>query len=257
MKNKRLITIFVLFSLACTLFTQQHKTTRFLSFDEAQVADSYTQQELINLHLSFSKKKWKRVCRAYTRHLAGKQKRLKREKTPKIIHQIWLGEAIPEHIQKCQATWKQLHPDWDYHLWTKEEISFIYLQNQKPYDIAQTTEEKSALLRYEILYQFGGIFVENHFTCLKPFDLFNENCHFYAGLTGQIKTPKLSDQIIAAAPRHPIIHKCIQTLRKHPCDLTASYFKALKKHPHQKNIALPISYLYGSGKEDHALATFH
>jgi len=254
MKNKRLITIFVLFSLACTLFTQQHKTTRFLSFDEAQVADSYTQQELINLHLSFSKKKWKRVCRAYTRHLAGKQRRLKREKIPKIIHQIWLEEVIPENIQKCQETWKKLHPDWGYYLWTKKEIDFLYLQNQKLYDAAKTLEEKSALLRYEILNQFGGIFVENTLSCLKPFDILNENCHFYAGLTDQIKTPKLSDQIIAAIPRHPIIQKCMQTLRKHPCDLTMSYFRVIKKYPTQINIALPTTYFYGSDQKKSAYA---
>ncbi|MDN3506164.1 MAG: capsular polysaccharide synthesis protein [Simkaniaceae bacterium] len=242
MKNKRLITIFSLLSLVVTLLTQTSKTIRSPSFEESQVLDSYTPQDLINLQLSFGKKRWKRVCRTYTRHLAGKRKRLRREKIPKIIHQIWLGDKIPEDIQKCQATWKELHPDWDYHLWTKEEVSFLYLQNQRTYDSAQSTKEKSTLLRYEILHQFGGVFVENTTCCFKSIDILNEHCHFYASLTDQIKTPKLSDQIIAATPRHPIIQNCLQTHRDRPCNLTESYFRTCKKHPAQANIALPVGY---------------
>ena len=41
---------------------------------------------------------------------------------PKIIHQIWLGPLPPP--QRWLDSWRDHHPDWDYHLWTNEKYQF-------------------------------------------------------------------------------------------------------------------------------------
>jgi hypothetical protein len=39
---------------------------------------------------------------------------------PKILHQIWIGpKPAPTNLMK---TWKDKHPDFEYILWTEQEI---------------------------------------------------------------------------------------------------------------------------------------
>ena len=35
--------------------------------------------------------------------------------------------------------------------------------------------EKSDIFRYEILYRFGGVYVDTDFECIKPFECFAQN----------------------------------------------------------------------------------
>jgi len=39
---------------------------------------------------------------------------------PKVIHQFWVGEKEPpwKHLKTCS----ELHPDWEYHLWTEDRL---------------------------------------------------------------------------------------------------------------------------------------
>ncbi|NGX26887.1 MAG: hypothetical protein K940chlam6_00813 [Chlamydiae bacterium] len=258
MRYKRLILIPIIFFAGWVSFHKPRGVEYFISFDEAQIVNSYSPRDLINFYQKLCKKKWRTVNRLYTRNLGGRKKRHKKERIPKIIHQIWLDGPIPESIQKLQETWKKQHPDWEYHLWTGKEIEFLYLQNRTLYDAVSTSKAKNKILRYEILYQFGGLFVDIDFACIKSFDILNENCDFYAGLTDQIRSPELSSSLIAATPRHPILRECIQKLRKKAPetflgemdDLTNSFFQAVKKFPSQKNVALPATYFYSFSKTD-------
>ena len=54
-------------------------------------------------------------------------------KIPKIIHQIWIGNRqIPKELQKYQLTWKKENPDWEYKLWTNEEVKNYSFLNRPP-----------------------------------------------------------------------------------------------------------------------------
>lgn len=37
-----------------------------------------------------------------------------RATVPKIIHQSWKDEHVPERFLKWQESWKRTHPDWEY-----------------------------------------------------------------------------------------------------------------------------------------------
>ena len=54
---------------------------------------------------------------------------------PKKIHQIWIGpRVLPEKYVEMTANMEAMHPDWEYKLWTHDEIfndryaDDIYLQ---------------------------------------------------------------------------------------------------------------------------------
>ena len=46
---------------------------------------------------------------------------LKMTDFPKIIHQSWANESLREDYKKYSQTWKDLHPDYEYILWTDED----------------------------------------------------------------------------------------------------------------------------------------
>jgi mannosyltransferase OCH1-like enzyme len=40
---------------------------------------------------------------------------------PHIIHQSWKTRDLPTKYRNWHETWKQLHPDWEYRLWTDQD----------------------------------------------------------------------------------------------------------------------------------------
>lgn len=87
---------------------------------------------------------------------------------PKIIHYCWFGYSTkPKLIQKCIASWKQYMPDWEIREWNEE----TYDVNKNLY-IQQAYEKKKWAFvvdyaRFDILNQFGGIFLDTDVELLK------------------------------------------------------------------------------------------
>lgn len=84
---------------------------------------------------------------------------------PKIIHQIWIGPKKKPDIwmDTFKNDYINNNPDWEYKLWNDENISELF--NEFPiifkiYNIEHTYNGKSDLLRYLILYIYGGIYID-------------------------------------------------------------------------------------------------
>ena len=204
-------------------------------------------------------KHWGKIKKLYTQHI------LKGDPTtachiPKIIHQIWLGGPLPEKYKAIQASWRKFHPDWEYRLWTDESVKEFKMQNQALFDSAVNWGEKADILRYEILNQFGGLYVDTDFECLRAFDILHHLCDFYIGLEcieQRFQSPRMSNALIACAPAHPLIRECINSISgdgpRDNCDLiqartgpglvTRVFFRFLDDTSY-KNVALPSTYFY-------------
>ena len=137
-------------------------------------------------------------------------------KVPKIIHQIWLGPKTPPAIfQTSQQSLKKHHPGWEYKLWTDADIPSFILHNKKFYDLTNNYAEKADILRYELLYTFGGVYVDVDFLCFKPFDVLSQY-NLWAALepldcshgTG------INNAIIGSVPGHPILKHCIESVEQ-------------------------------------------
>lgn len=87
---------------------------------------------------------------------------------PKIIHQVWLKGSPHSPPSKLMRTFITHHVGWKYQLWNEDNIR--PLLNQKQFDWTKRIDKKADILRYEMLYQFGGIYADVDFVCLKPFD---------------------------------------------------------------------------------------
>ncbi|CRX38792.1 glycosyltransferase family 32 protein [Estrella lausannensis] len=135
---------------------------------------------------------------------------------PKVVHQIWLGSPVPKKFEKIMKTWMKWH-GWEYKLWTEAEVAKITLVNPGIYQKVKNLGAKSDILRYEILYQFGGVYVDTDFECFCPafFDWAAEQYDFFAGIETLKGCPKLHicNALIGSKPGHPLLQRMLQELQ--------------------------------------------
>jgi len=101
--------------------------------------------------------------------------------TKVLAHFIWIGETgLPPFYQKCINSFYQKHPLWNIKLWTVKDADKI-IQNSK-YDFFKynTFINRYNFIKYHILAQEGGWFVDLDITWKRSID--------------QIYTDKLSNR---------------------------------------------------------------
>ena len=55
-------------------------------------------------------------------------------KIPKILHQFWHGDPMPEKYKQLTEMWKQLHPEWTLMMWDEKAVADFGLANKWMYD---------------------------------------------------------------------------------------------------------------------------
>ncbi len=82
-------------------------------------------------------------------------------KIPKIIHQIWIGnKPIPEKAMVYRKKIIELHPDWTHMLWTDDSVIRSGMSLNKTYYLSENTGHRSDILRYQIMHEYGGIYLD-------------------------------------------------------------------------------------------------
>ncbi len=184
----------------------------------------------------------------YEKNNPAQAKLHKKQRIPKIIHQVWLGGEVPEKFLAMQQSWKDHHPDWEYRLWTDADIEGLKLHNQKLFEEAQDYAQQANIVRYEVLYRYGGVYVDMDFACFAPLDHLHHCYDFYVGISNE-SIILLNNAIIGCKPEHPIMKACVferpgfWTKRLGPKYLTHQFYLTVNfftKHV----IALPCSYFY-------------
>ena len=65
---------------------------------------------------------------------------------------------------------------------------------------------KSDIARYEIIYRYGGVYIDTDFECLRPLDFLHYIYDFYTGIQPLDSAYlQLGIGILAAAPAHPYL----------------------------------------------------
>lgn len=94
-------------------------------------------------------------------------------KIPKIIHQIWIGnKPMP---RAWMATCKAMNPSWEYRLWTEGNLPTDFINRKQIERMAKDQPHfpeagQSDIMRYEILYRYGGFFVDADTEFINPLD---------------------------------------------------------------------------------------
>lgn len=83
---------------------------------------------------------------------------------PKIIHQLWKTNSIPSGFTGFVSKLKQLHPTWEYKLWTDEMLA-TFIQSVYPEFVARYNAyphhiQRVDAARYLILNSIGGVYID-------------------------------------------------------------------------------------------------
>ncbi|NJL47610.1 MAG: hypothetical protein HC929_09165 [Leptolyngbyaceae cyanobacterium SM2_5_2] len=88
---------------------------------------------------------------------------------PKIFHRIWIGDSeIPLDYNKYWQKWKLLHPSWEFKDWGNRNIQELSLYST--IERVTSNAAKADIARYEIVYRFGGIYLDCDMDCYQPID---------------------------------------------------------------------------------------
>ncbi len=90
-------------------------------------------------------------------------------KNKKIIHQIWIGKHNTDF--KFTEKWKELNPEYEYNLWTDDNIDLDILGDNKQIYLDEIDFRlKAKILSYHLIYNYGGIYIDIDCMPLKPLD---------------------------------------------------------------------------------------
>jgi mannosyltransferase OCH1-like enzyme len=116
---------------------------------------------------------------------------------------------MPEIFKAFGDGWKQLHPGWSLIEWGDK---IPLLQNQDIYDRAEEIcpalegQLRSDVVRLELLYKFGGVWIDTDFEALKPIDELLEGVECFAAW---VTRDCINNAIMGAVPGHPFIKRLI------------------------------------------------
>lgn len=150
---------------------------------------------------------------------------------PKVIHFIWIGpRPFPRESIENVRSWIAKHPDWTIKFWTDRDRPLPDNQMQlariqdlqffKLFDCYKKSDnyaEKSDLLRYEILYQEGGIYADHDIRCFQSFEPLCRAFDFYCGMEMPYQTSLSSsvlptNNLLGSRPGHPILKRAMEWL---------------------------------------------
>jgi mannosyltransferase OCH1-like enzyme len=151
---------------------------------------------------------------------------------PKKIHQLWIGpKPAPT---KFMDTWKEKHPDYEYLRWNEKKIEDEKINFECQTQINQMEElnGKADIIRWELLYKYGGIFLDADSICIKEFDdLLNDNKSFFSYENEHVRGagwgrgnkmydlalanthPLVATGTMAFPPKHPLVRMAIDWIK--------------------------------------------
>jgi inositol phosphorylceramide mannosyltransferase catalytic subunit len=133
-----------------------------------------------------------------------------RVRIPRIFHQVWLGpNPLPKPFAAYQQSWLRHHPDWELRLWTEDNLP-------KPLRRAEAAErlripaERANILRLEVVWRFGGVYLDTDLECLRSIEPLLEDTDFFTVLRG---SGVADNYFFGAVPGHPILDRGLDHIK--------------------------------------------
>jgi mannosyltransferase OCH1-like enzyme len=129
---------------------------------------------------------------------------------PRVFHQIWVGpNPFPEELAGYQETWLRHHPGWELRLWT-EETRPDELRRPESYERLRVPAERADILRLEVVWRYGGVYIDTDFECLRSIEPLLEDVDFFAAYR---KPRRVNNALFGAVAGHPILDRALDEMR--------------------------------------------
>ncbi|PFH52816.1 glycosyltransferase family 32 protein [Amanita thiersii Skay4041] len=199
----------------------------------------------------------------------------KPERIPRILHQTWKSDTLPERWRGISQACRDMMPDYEYMLWTdaasRDFIATHYPWFLDTFDHYPYNIQRADVIRYFVLHHYGGIYLDLDIGCLRPLD----PLLVYPVIFPKTIPVGLSNDLMFSEKHHPIMEQTIHNLitfdhnwvlnyptvmfSTGPMYLSMQYGLYVSTHPSTANIevrVLPKS-LYGkNAKEGEAPHSF-
>jgi len=90
---------------------------------------------------------------------------------PKIIHQTWKNNVIPDNWKDAVNSCKEVNNDFKYILWTdqmmEEFVQKYYPEFLHTYKSYKHNIQRCDAFRYLVLYKYGGVYLDMDTICKK------------------------------------------------------------------------------------------
>lgn len=101
---------------------------------------------------------------------------------PKTIHYCWFGAApLPEKERKCIESWRKYCPDYQIIEWNESNYDITKNEYIKQAYDAKRWAFVTDFVRLDIIYQYGGIYLDTDVELIKSLDSIIEN-NAFAGM---------------------------------------------------------------------------
>ncbi|KAL7266695.1 CSG1/SUR1-like protein [Rhizina undulata] len=132
---------------------------------------------------------------------------------PKIIHQTWANETIPDKWLVPQKSCLDLHGDYEYKLWTndksREFIAAEYPWFLETFDSYPYPIMRADAIRYFVLAHFGGIYIDLDDGCNRRLDPLLA----YPAWVRRTVPTGISNDAMGGMPQHPFYLRVIDSLQ--------------------------------------------
>jgi hypothetical protein len=145
---------------------------------------------------------------------------------PCIIHQTWKSTHVPAPLSRFQQRWRELHPSFEYRLWTDQQNDdFVKREYPEYYGLYRSFSReifRTDLVRCLYLLHFGGVYADLDVEPLRSVDEFLAGAgDCVLGAEPEAHARKRRDKplmacnaLMASVPGHPFWRRMIEEMER-------------------------------------------
>lgn len=193
---------------------------------------------------------------------------------PKMIHQIWIGTSIPPILKKYMSTFKNMK-GYYYKVWMTKDLHEANFPKTWKYIKPLLHAPKPVyamiadLMRLEILYHHGGVYVDTSFEAVKHLDTIIESTNAKFIMSNELdcdlkckganKKPYISNSFIVSKPQYKVLERLLSEEYLSKIDFSAKanlatgpYYvrSGIKNKSDIKMLPTSMIYPYNYGDEE-------
>lgn len=132
---------------------------------------------------------------------------------PKIIHQTYKNTSIPAVWAPAQQSCLDLHPDYEYRLWTDESAA-QFIEKEYPWFLSTFLSydhniQRADSIRYFVLAHYGGVYIDLDDGCHRRLDPLLS----YNAFVRRTIPTGISNDVMGCTAQHPFFLRVIESLQ--------------------------------------------